>query len=116
MGDINADICSILLLIEEFIQDPYNIDEVKVDKLKDYYYRLFVRDKLNVSRDDLLIGINKKCKDRLLFKDTNNMYPILVLNLQTNKYYYQYKNLNTINIDNSVESYYYSNCFSCLLQ
>ena len=79
-----TEINNIVLLVEEFKRDPYNICEIKVDKLKDYYYGLFVKDRLNISRHDMLIGINKKYRDLLLFRDKYREYPILVLNIEIN--------------------------------
>ena len=114
MEEIN----NILLCIEEFRKDPYNIDEIKVDKLKDYYYRLFVKDRINVDREDLLIGINKKYNKLLLFRDKHREYPILVLDIEINKYYYKYRPNKKIlaHRDDTIKLYSCNNCLKCLVQ
>jgi hypothetical protein len=47
--------------IEEFQNDPYNVDEYKVNFLKNHFYS-FVENYMNVNRENLLIGAtsNKK--------------------------------------------------------
>ena len=47
--------------IEEFQNDPHNVDEYKVNFLKNHYYS-FIENYINVKRENLLIGAtsNKK--------------------------------------------------------
>ena len=113
-----TEINDIVLLVEEFKRDPYNIDEIKVDKLKDYYYGLFVKDRLNISKDDMLIGVNKKYRDLLLFRDKHSEHPILVLDIEINKYYYKYRpNKKMVAYrDDTIELYCYNNCLKCVVQ
>lgn len=53
--------CAVDAYIEEFQNDPYNVDEYKVNFLKNHFYS-FVENYMNVKRENLLIGAtsNKK--------------------------------------------------------
>ena len=53
--------CALDAYIEEFHNDPHNVDEYKVNFLKNHFYS-FVENYINVKRENLLIGAtsNKK--------------------------------------------------------
>lgn len=86
----NTDL-SINNLKQQFLENPQNLEEWKVNILKKYYYSWCstILELNNIN--EFKIGSNNK-KNLLFFNSIKNPYVHLIINQDTNKYFILYKN------------------------
>lgn len=90
------------LIRDEFLNDPLNISEKKINILKNYY---FIWAKGIIKIDDISlfrIGVNKN-KNILWFNNINKPNIHLLLNIQENKYQIIEKTFNKQQIEESID-------------
>jgi hypothetical protein len=90
------------LIRDEFLNDPLNISEKKINILKNYY---FIWAKGIIEIDDISlfrIGVNKN-KNILWFNNINKPNIHLLLNIQENKYQIIEKTFNKQQIEESID-------------
>lgn len=74
--------------LNEFYLKPNIIEEYKINFLKNYYYN-FVEDYIDVSRDNLLIGVTKN-KNYIYFQSKLNRNLHLIFDRFNYKYYIRF--------------------------
>ena len=90
------------LIRDEFLNDPLNISEKKINILKNYY---FIWAKGIIEIDDISlfrIGVNKN-KNILWFNNINKANIHLLLNIQENKYQIIEKTFNKQQMEESID-------------
>jgi hypothetical protein len=93
---------SINLIRDEFLNDPLNISEKKINILKNYYF-IWVKGIIEIDSISLFrIGSNKN-KNILWFNNINKPNIHLLLNMQENKYQIIDKTFNKQQIEQSID-------------
>lgn len=73
----------------EFHKAPKQIEEFKINTLKNYYYSE-INKILKIKRENFQIGVNKDF-NLLFFRDKTNKHNELVLNIYTNIYNFNFR-------------------------
>jgi hypothetical protein len=90
------------LIRDEFINDPLNISEKKINILKNYYF-IWAKGIIEIDSISLFrIGTNKN-KNILWFNNINKPNIHLLLNIQENKYQIIDKTFNKQQIEQSID-------------
>lgn len=90
------------LIRDEFLNDPINISEKKINILKNYYF-IWAKGIIEIDSISLFrIGTNKN-KNILWFNNINKPNIHLLLNIQENKYQIIYKSFNKKVIEHSID-------------
>ena len=97
-------------LIIEFRNNPQNIEEHKIDIIKDYYYTL-TNKLLYLSRDDMLVGVNKNPNIIFLKSKYDNLE--IIYNLYDFNYFFNFRNNQIIqNKNTNIEELLINNNFT----
>ena len=88
--------------LQEFHENPNDIEEYKITVLKDHYYK-YVNSILKIEKNDFQLGVTKNFK-LLFFRDKNCPQTELVLNLIEEKTFFNYRrqisySVSSINLD-----------------
>ncbi len=90
------------LIRDEFLNDPLNISEKKINILKNYYF-IWAKGIIEIHDISLFrIGVNKN-KNILWFNNINKPNIHLLLNIQENKYQIIEKTYNKQQIEESID-------------
>jgi hypothetical protein len=90
------------LIRDEFLNDPLNISEKKINILKNYYF-IWAKGIIEIHDISLFrIGVNKN-KNILWFNNINKPNIHLLLNIQENKYQIIEKTFNKQQIEESID-------------
>jgi hypothetical protein len=84
-------------LIIEFRNDPQNIEEYKINIIKNYYYSL-TNKLLRLSRNDMLVGVNKN--PNIIFLKSKNDNIEIVYNLNNSTYFFNFRDNQIIQNEN----------------
>ena len=88
--------------LNEFYEYPNDIEQFKLELLKDHFFDKMNR-YLNTSREDFLIGVNKN-RDIIFFTCKSNKLIEIIYHHKRNEFYKKVdKNITIIDIDNSKE-------------
>ena len=90
------------LIRDEFLNDPLNISEKKINILKNYYF-IWAKGIIEIDNISLFrIGVNKN-KNILWFNNINKPNIHLLLNIKENKYQIIEKTFNKQEIEESID-------------
>lgn len=85
-------------LIIEFRNDPQNVEEYKINIIKNYYYNL-TNKLLCLSRNDMLVGVNKNPNIIFLKSKYDNIE--IIYNLHNFTYFFNFRNNKIIQNENT---------------
>lgn len=88
--------------LNEFYENPNDIEQFKLELLKDHFFDKMNR-YLNTNREDFLIGVNKN-RDIIFFTCKSNKLIEIIYHHKRNEFYKKVdKNITIIDIDNNKE-------------